>query len=94
MNVSHGASGWSLDLQGSREYGTPMRARFERKGVINGDEWKYDYDCYLVPNWPDGINQVPALVGSLVRTIPHPGGQPGMVSPAGVVFSFFAIKQE
>jgi hypothetical protein len=87
-----GGEGWSLALQGSREYGTPMRARFQGNGIIGGERWIYDYDGYLVPHWPDGVDQRPAIVGSLIRTVPHSGGSPGTVSPAGVVFSFYAVR--
>ena len=34
-----GGTGWSLKLQGSREYGTPMRARFQGVGTINNETW-------------------------------------------------------
>lgn len=88
-----GGPGWVLKLQGAREYGTPMRARFQGTGVIRGEEWKYDYDACLVPHWPNGVDQRAAMVGSLIRTVPHAGGQPGTISPAGVVFSFYAVKQ-
>jgi len=67
-------------------------ASFQGKGTVDGELWIYDYECYLVPHWPNGVDQVPALVGSVVRTIPHSGGQPGTVSPAGVVASFYAVK--
>jgi hypothetical protein len=83
---------WMLTLKGSRQYGTPYRARFQGKGTVEGELWIYDYECYLVPHWPNGVEQVPALVGSVVRTIPHSGGKPGTVSPAGVVASFYAVK--
>ncbi len=88
-----GGTGWSLVLHGSREYGTPMRARFQGTGIVSGEQWKYDYDSYLVPHWPNGVDQRPALVGSLIRTVPHAGSEQSTVNPAGVVFSFFAVKQ-
>ena len=92
-----GGPGWSLDLKGSRQYGTPMRVRFQGKGVINGEEWIYDYEGYLVPAWPNGVQQVPAMVGSIVRTAPHSGsapkgGGPPPINPAGVVASWYAVK--
>lgn len=85
-------STWSLTLRGSRQYGTPGRARFQGVGVVNGEKWVYDYECYLVPHWPNGVDQRPALVGSVIRTIPHSGSEPGTVAPAGVVASFYAVK--
>ena len=88
-----GGTGWSLNLQGSREYGTPMRARFQGVGTINNETWIYDYEGWLVPNWPHGVNQRPAIVGSVIRTKDHSGGQPGSISPAGVVASFYAVRE-
>lgn len=87
-----GGPGWSLTLKGSREYGTPMRARFQGVGIVNGEQWIYDYEGYLVSHWPNGVQQIPAIVGSVIRTIPHSGSTPGSVSPAGVVASFYAVK--
>jgi hypothetical protein len=89
-----GGPGWSLILQGSRQYGTPMRVRFQGVGIVNGEKWIYDYEGYLVSHWPNGVQQRPAIVGSVVRTIPHSGGEPGTVAPAGVVASFYAVKND
>lgn len=86
--------GWSLDLNGSIGYGTPWAVRFQGKGVVGGEEWTYDYIGYVVPPWPNGIAQRPSIVGSIVRTIPHSGGQPGTVSPVGVVASFYAVRTD
>jgi hypothetical protein len=85
-------STWQLTLKGSRQYGTPGRARFQGVGVVGGEKWIYDYECYLVPHWPDGVDQRAALVGSVIRTIPHSGGEPGTIAPAGVVASFYAVR--
>ncbi len=89
-----GGPGWSLRLKGSREYGTPMRVRFQGVGLVSGEQWIYDYEGYLVNHWPNGVQQRPAIVGSVIRTIPHSGGTPGSVSPAGVIASFYAVKAE
>jgi hypothetical protein len=88
------APGMSLDLHGSFGFGSPMQVRFQGKGVINGDQWIYDYVGWLVPVWPSSTDdqQVSAIVGSVTRTIPHPNGQGGM-NPAGVVASFYAVLQ-
>jgi hypothetical protein len=88
-----GGTGWSLKLQGSREYGTPMRARFQGVGTINNETWIYDYEGWLVPHWPNGVDQRPAIVGSVIRTKEHSGGTPGSISPAGVVASFYAVHE-
>lgn len=87
-----GGEGWQLVLEGSITYGNPYNARFEGKGVVGGEEWIYDYDGYYVRHWPNGVGQVEALVGSVVRTIPHSSGSGG-TSPAGVVVSFYAVRQ-
>jgi hypothetical protein len=86
-----GGSGWSLVLKGARQYGNPMHARFQGVGIVNGEKWVYDYEGYLVSQWPNGVDQIPAIIGSVVRTIPHSGSQPGTISPAGVVCSFYAV---
>jgi hypothetical protein len=87
-----GGPGWSLALKGSRAYGDPMSVRFQGTGVVGGAPWVYDYEGYLVPDWPNGVGQAPAIVGSVIRTIAHPGGAPGVVNPAGVVCSFYAVR--
>jgi hypothetical protein len=87
-----GGPGWSLALKGARAYGNPMHVRFQGVGIVNGEKWIYDYEGYLVPDWPNGVDQVPAIVGSVIRTIPHSGSQPNTVHPAGVVGSFYAVR--
>ena len=58
------------------------------RGFIGGEEWVYDYLGYLVPAWSDGVNQVETIVGSVIRTVPHSGGQ----APAGFTATFFAVR--
>ena len=88
-----GGSGWSLALRGSRNYGTPSQIRMQGKGVVGGEEWIYDYIGWLVPVWPNSTDQLQraAIVGSVVRTIPH-SASGGGVAPAGFVASFYAVK--
>ena len=83
---------WQLTLKGSITYGDPFTLRFQGKGVVGGSEWIYDYIGYLVREWPNGVDQRPAIVGSIVRTIPHPDGQGG-TAPAGFVAQWIAVKQ-
>lgn len=87
-------TGWALRLNGSIGYGTPWSVRFQGTGVIGGEEWIYDYIGYVFPPWPHGRDQRPAIVGSVIRTLPHSGGGPGTVNPAGVVCSFYAIRSD
>ena len=86
--------GWSLQLNGSINGGYPGVVRFQGKGVVSGEEWIYDYLGFVVPPWPNGVDQRPAITGSIVRTIPHSGSNPGTVSPAGVVCSWYAVRQD
>jgi hypothetical protein len=51
------------------------------------DGWEYDYVGYLAWACPNGVGQIPAIVGTVVRAKPH--GQ----SKAGFVASFVATKQ-
>ena len=90
-----GGSTWSLDLHGSIGYGSPAQVRFQGKGIVKGEEWIYDYIGWLVPVWPNSNDtlQTPAIVGSVTRVIPHSGDEPGTVNPAGVVASFYAVRQ-
>jgi hypothetical protein len=87
-----GGEGWSLALHGSMSPGNPGQVRFQGKGLVSGAEWIYDYIGWLVPVWPNSTSQLQnvAMVGSIVRTIPHPSG--GGVAPAGVVASWYAVK--
>jgi hypothetical protein len=90
-----GGGGWSLSLHGSRSYGS-AQVRFQGKGIVGGAEWIYDYIGWLVPVWPNSNQslQAPAIVGSVTRTIPHPTGKDGKaIAPAGVVASFYAVRQ-
>lgn len=87
-----GDTGWKLDIKGSIQLGTPATLWFQGSGTIGGAPWIYDYLCYIVPAIPNGVNRVPALVGSVTRAIAHPNGSGG-TSPAGVVASFYAVRQ-
>jgi hypothetical protein len=86
-------TGWELNLKGSINYGKPFNVRFQGTGVVGGEQWIYDYEGYVVPPWPNGVDQRMAMVGSIVRTIPHSSGSGG-VAPAGVVCSWIAVRQD
>lgn len=86
--------GWELDLSGSIAYGNPFNLAFQGKGIVGGAEWIYSYEGYFVPEWQNGVAQRPAIVGSIVRVIPHPTGPNGKsTAPAGVVAQWIAVKQ-
>jgi hypothetical protein len=86
-------TGWELQLKGSINYGNPFNVRFQGTGVVGGEQWIYDYEGYVIPPWPNGVDQRMAIVGSIVRTIPHSSGSGG-VAPAGVVCSWIAVRQD
>ena len=48
--------------------------------------WEYDYRAELAYHWQNGVNQIPALVGSVIRAKAHDGGA------AGYVASFVAVR--
>ncbi|PTQ84867.1 hypothetical protein [Nitrosomonas ureae] len=85
VSGSLGGEGWSLGLSGScRE----NEIKFQGRGVIGGDEWVYDYLGYMSPQWPNGIDETPAIVGTIVRSVDHSNGQ----SKAGLVASWYAVQ--
>jgi hypothetical protein len=86
-----GGKGWSLKLEGWVTYGDPYRVRFQGKGIVSKAPWIYDYDGFYVSHWPNGVGQVEAIVGSVIRTIPHPDN--GGIGKAGLVASFYAVRQ-
>ncbi len=83
--------GYVLDLKGTMQISTSGQISVELFGMgragTKTDNWEYDYKAFMAPKWPNGVNQVPSLVGTVVRAKPHDG------APAGVVASFIALKQ-
>ena len=87
--LSFGTDG--LALKGTITYGNPFTLRFEGTGDSAGTKgWVYDYLGFLAPAWPNGIDQRPAIVGTIVRTVTHSDGQ----AKAGFVASFIAVKRD
>jgi hypothetical protein len=81
-----------MDLTGTITAETatcPPRIHINGKGRpgTSTEHLFYDYDGSLVPTWPNGVDQRPAIVGSVIRVKPHDG------SPAGYVASFIAVKK-
>jgi len=85
-----GGTGWQLRLTGTRDVGKVERLQFRGQGTIGGEEWIYDYLGYVVPNWPNGIDQRPAIVGSIIRVVPHSSGS----APAGFVAQWIAVRAD
>lgn len=65
----------SVDLIGTGRDNTPTA------------NWEYDYKATTAPKWPNGVNQIPTLVGTVIRAKLHDGGA------AGVTASFISIKR-
>ncbi len=84
--------GLVLDLDGSvrpPDKGSPLSVAIKGYGRAGTktEGWEYDYDAFLGHQWPSGVDQVPSLVGTVIRAKPHNG------APAGVTASFIAVKQ-
>ncbi|WP_439360161.1 hypothetical protein [Bradyrhizobium sp. DASA03007] len=84
--------GGGLDLAGTIQPATattPLSVAIVGSGrpKTNTDGWEYDYRAALAYRWPNGVDQLPALVGSVIRAKPHNG------APAGYVASFIAVRQ-
>jgi hypothetical protein len=83
--------GYVLDLKGTMQTTAAGDIAVELFGTgrpgTPTDNWEYDYKATTTPKWPNGIDQIPALVGTVIRAKPHGTGK------AGVVVSFIAIKQ-
>lgn len=83
--------GYLLDLAGTvtaQTSAAPMTVTMTglgRPGTPT-DGWQYDYIGYLAWQWPNGVAQVPAIAGTVVRTKPHGAAK------AGYVASFIAVK--
>lgn len=84
-----GDTGWSLSLRGTIYYGNPMTIRFQGTGNVDGEPWIYDYHAFHAPVWSNGVNQQPAIIGTVVRTIAHSNGK----ATAGVTASWIAVRR-
>lgn len=49
--------------------------------------WRYDYRGVVGYMWPDAVDQVPSLLGTVVRVKAH-----GPNAPAGYTASFIAVR--
>jgi hypothetical protein len=101
-----GAIEWGtgvLDLNGTVRSGVGGEpSSFEIVGTgrpgADTSDWEYRYQGHLTRHWPEGVNQRPALLGSVLRTKPH-GDSPAWVShtggiaTGGYVAPFIAVKK-
>ncbi|SEI54142.1 hypothetical protein [Pseudomonas sp. NFACC07-1] len=79
-----------MDLKGliSHGHGRPDHVHIAGSGRpgTSTQDYFYDYDGSLTERWPNGVSQVPAITGSVIRMKPHNG------EPAGLVASFICVK--
>jgi hypothetical protein len=75
IRANSGATSPTVEIIGTGRPGTATQG------------WEYDYQGQLTQRWPSGVDQVPAIVGSVIRAKPHNG------APAGYVASFIAVKR-
>lgn len=82
---------YQFRLTGWSDFTLPCTVRFQGVGDTKDSYGQvYDYVAYFVPMWSNGVNQRPALLGSVVRTVPHSEGQ----AKAGHVSSWIALKRD
>ena len=70
-----------MDLNGvvtATNHGVPAHAHIVGKGRpgTSTKHFFYDYDGSLTEQWPNAVNQVPAITGSVIRVKPHDGQRP------------------
>jgi hypothetical protein len=75
LYVGHGVNSTTLLITGTGREGTSTA------------KWVYQYRGYIVPGWAEGVSQVPAIVGIVVRRLPHDG------DAAGEVVLFVTVKK-
>ena len=83
-------AGYALNLKGKLTTSNGSTTFYvQGDGVPNTAtaSWEYDYQGYVVPKWKNGVKQVDACTGSVIRAKPHDG------APAGETASFYMIRQ-
>jgi hypothetical protein len=82
---------YQFQLRGLSTFAFPCSVRFQGIGDKKDSYGQvYDYIGFFTPMWSNGIEQRPALLGSVVRTVPHSDGQ----AKAGHVSSWIALKRD
>ena len=82
--------GYTLNLKGKLTTcngSTTFYIQGEGVQNSNTDNWEYDYQGYVVSKWKNGLNQVDACVGSVIRSKPHGNAK------AGKTASFYMVRQ-
>lgn len=63
--------------------------RMKGKGIkgLPTEEWEYDYRGFVIPDWPNGVNQAFVITGSVDRAKDHD------TAKAGYVGTFFMVHK-
>ncbi|SFI90244.1 hypothetical protein SAMN03159338_0262 [Sphingomonas sp. NFR04] len=79
----------ALSLEGKLLGGDPVQFSMIGIGIAGTPTagWRYHYHGQLGFGWPSGVDQIPSLVGTVVRVVAH-----GDHAPAGVTASFIAVQ--
>jgi hypothetical protein len=82
-------SGFALTLQGEILPGDPPGFSLVGLGIVGTptEGWRYDYRGVAGYAWPDAVDQVASLLGTVVRVNAH-----GPSAPAGFTASFIAVR--
>jgi len=81
---------YQFRLSGWASFEFPCVVRFQGVGDTKDSYGQvYDYVGFFSPMWSNGTEQRPAIVGSIVRTVPHSNG----LAKAGQVSSWIAVKK-
>ena len=83
------SSGYALTLQGAILPGEWNGFSIVGLGVDGTPTqgWRYDYRGVVGYEWPNGVEQIPSLLGTVVRVNAH-----GPSAPAGYTASFIAVR--
>jgi hypothetical protein len=83
-------SGYALKLEGEVLPGDPPGFSIVGLGLDGTptEGWRYDYRGVAGYEWPNGVDQVASVLGTVVRVNAH-----GPSSPAGYTASFIAVRQ-
>src|ERR1700710_627148 len=82
--------GYLMDMTGTETHPLAGPAHIAMRGTGRANTptagWIYDYQGYFAPTWPNGVHQIPAVVGTTSRAVPHNG------EPAGVTASIILVR--
>ena len=82
-------SGYLMKLAGViTEAGDIFLLRMTGNGVIGTptEGWIYDYQGTINPSWPNGINQLSTITGSVIRTVDHGNAKAGYTATFYMVY--------